>query len=164
MKKKESLNAIKLKEIFTMVWKVQNVQGFVWKTTQPGLGGKSCWHTNPSHFWQPLQSLLWDIRLKICRLTNYCNMLFQVLLTKFSKREPFLLIMWSSIARQSQPWVSWMNGALITTEYMTFQVFRFLCIVLHVSASLNRSLPDPDIPLVLHKSSQIHDSMVFHVY
>ena len=164
MKKKESLNAIKLKEIFTMVWKVQNVQGFVWKTTQPGLGGKSCWHTNPSHFWQPLQSLLWDIRLKICRLTNYCNMLFQVLLTKFSKHEPFLLIMWSSIARQSQPWVSWMNGALITTEYMTFQVFRFLCIVLHVSASLNRSLPDPDIPLVLHKSSQIHDSMVFHVY
>ena len=90
-KKKESLKAIKLKEIFTMVWKVQNVQGFVWKTTQPGLGGKSCWHTNPSHFWQPLQSLLWDIRLKICRLTNYCNMLFQVLLTKFSKREPFLL-------------------------------------------------------------------------
>ena len=164
MKKKESLNAIKLKEIFTMVWKVQNVQGFVWKTTQPGLGGKSCWHTNPSHFWQPLQSLLWDIRLKICRLTNYCNMLFQVLLTKFSKREPFLLITWSSIARQSQPWVSSINGALITTEYMTFQVFRFLCIVLHVSASLNRSLPDPDIPLVLHKSSQIHDSMVFHVY
>ena len=164
MKKKESLNAIKLKEIFTMVWKVQNVQGFVWKTTQPGLGGKSCWHTNPSHFWQPLQSLLWDIRLKICRLTNYCNMFFQVLLTKFSKREPFLLITWSSIARQSQPWVSSMNGALITTEYMTFQVFRFLCIVLHVSASLNRSLPDPDIPLVLHKSSQIHDSMVFHVY
>ena len=164
MKKKESLNAIKLKEIFTMVWKVQNVQGFVWKTTQPGLGGKSCWHTNPSHFWQPLQSLLWDIRLKICRLTNYCNMLFQVLLTKFSKRKPFLLITWSSIARQSQPWVSSMNGALITTEYMTFQVFRFLCIVLHVSASSNRSLPDPDIPLVLHKSSQIHDSMVFHVY
>ena len=106
----------------------------------------------------------WDIRLKICRLTNYCNMLFQVLLTKFSKREPFLLITWSSIARQSQPWVSSMNGALITTEYMTFQVFRFLCIVLHVSTSLNRSLPDPDIPLVLHKSSQIHGSMVFHVY
>ena len=57
-----------------------------------------------------------------------------------------------------------MNSALITTEYMTFKFLRFLCIVLHVSSSLNRSLPDPDIPLVLHKSSQIHDLMVFHIY
>ena len=41
------------------VWKFQNLQGFVWKTTQTWLGGKSCFsHTNPSNFQRPLRSQL----------------------------------------------------------------------------------------------------------
>ena len=62
-----------LRKYFTTVWKFRNLQGFVWKTMQAWLGGKSCFsHTNPSNFRRPLQSL----RLKIHRLPNF-NMLFQ---------------------------------------------------------------------------------------
>ena len=48
-----------LKEIFYDRLKCRNLQGFVWKTTHPRLGGRGCFsHTNPSNFWWPLQSPL----------------------------------------------------------------------------------------------------------
>ena len=45
-------------------------------------------HTNPSNFWQSLQSLLLIIWLKIYMFLNF-DVLFQLLLTKFSKSERF---------------------------------------------------------------------------
>ena len=73
----------------TTVKKFQNLQGCVWKATQAWLGCKSYFsHTNPSNFQWPLQSLLWYIRLKIYWLPKF-NMLFQLLLTNFSKSELF---------------------------------------------------------------------------
>ena len=43
------------KKYFTTVWTFWNLQGFVWKTTQAWLCGKSCFsHTNSSIFQQPL--------------------------------------------------------------------------------------------------------------
>ena len=57
---------------------------------QAWLGGKSCFsHTNASNFRRQLQSLLWDIRLKILRLPKF-NMLFQLVLTKVFKSELLL--------------------------------------------------------------------------
>ena len=56
------------------------------------LGGKSCFsHTNPSNFQRLLQLLLWYIRLKIYWLPKF-DMLFQLLLTNFSKSELFLCL------------------------------------------------------------------------
>ena len=56
------------------------------------LGGKSCFsHTNPSNFRRLLQLLLWYIRLKIYWLPKF-DMLFQLLLTNFSKSELFLCL------------------------------------------------------------------------
>ena len=43
------------RKYFTTVWPFQNLPGFVWKTTQAWLCGKSCFsHTNSSIFRQPL--------------------------------------------------------------------------------------------------------------
>ena len=54
------------------VLKISKLRGFVWKTMQAWLDSKSCFNqTNASNFWQPLQSLIWDIRLKILRLANF---------------------------------------------------------------------------------------------
>ena len=72
------------------VLKISKLQGFVWKTMQAWLDGRSCFsHTNASNFRRPLQSLLlrYTVRLKILRLP-YSNMLFQLVLTKFFKSEP----------------------------------------------------------------------------
>ena len=76
----------------TTVKKFQNLQGCVWKASQAWLGGKSCFsHTDPSNFQRPLQLLLWNIRLKIYWLPKF-DMLFQLLLTNFSKSELFLCL------------------------------------------------------------------------
>ena len=41
------------------VLKISKLQGFVWKTMQASLDGKSCFsHTSASNFRRPLQSLL----------------------------------------------------------------------------------------------------------
>ena len=73
----------------TTVKKFQNLQGCVWKAAQAWLGCKSYFsHTNRSNFQWPLQSLHWYIRLKIYCLLKF-NMLFQLLLTNFSKSELF---------------------------------------------------------------------------
>ena len=48
-----------LKEIFHDSFEILKLQGFVWKTIQVWLDGKSCLsHTNASNFRWPLQSLL----------------------------------------------------------------------------------------------------------
>ena len=76
----------------TTVKKFQNLRGCVWKASQAWLGGKSCFsHTDPSNFQRPLQLLLWNIRLKIYWLPKF-DMLFQLLLTNFSKSELFLCL------------------------------------------------------------------------
>ena len=87
----------------TTVKKFQNLQGCVWKAAQAWLGCKSYFsHTNRSNFQWPLQSLHWYIRLKIYCLLKF-NMLFQLLLTNFSKSELFFvykkLITWPIIAK-----------------------------------------------------------------
>ena len=41
------------------VLRISKLQGFVWKTIQVRLDGKSCFsQTNASNFWRPLQLLL----------------------------------------------------------------------------------------------------------
>ena len=72
------------------VLKISKLQGFVWKTIQVGLDGKSCLsHTNASNFRRPLKSLLLRYTAEnLVRLPNF-NVLFQLVLTNFFKSELF---------------------------------------------------------------------------
>ena len=81
------------------VSKILKLQGFVWKTMQAWLDGKSCFsRTNASNFWRPLQSLL-------LRFSGYLFLIhsFSLCWQNFSKVNCFRfywkLIMWSSHAK-----------------------------------------------------------------
>ena len=64
---KGDLSPTMLKEIFH-----DSMKGFVWKTIPGWLGGKSCFfHTNPSNFRRPLQSLI------LMALSDHANKIFQ---------------------------------------------------------------------------------------
>ena len=111
----------------TTVKKFQNLQGCVWKAAQAWLGCKSYFsHTNRSNFQWPLQSLHWYIRLKIYCLLKF-NMLFQLLLTNFSKSELFCvykkLITWPIIAKGKKiggEWKVWVEVCLWGLKTLTF--------------------------------------------
>ena len=69
--------------------KTSKLQGFVWKTMQGWPDGKSCFsHSKPPTFGGRCNRYFWDIGLNILRLPNF-NMVFQLVLTKFFKRELF---------------------------------------------------------------------------
>ena len=71
------------------VLKISKFQGFVRKTIQACLDGKICLsHTNASNFGGRCNRYFSDIGPKLLRLPNF-DMLFQLVLTKFSKRELF---------------------------------------------------------------------------
>ena len=77
--------------------KISNfLRGFVWKTTQAWLGGKSCFsHTNPFNFRRLTQSLIWRYMAENLQVTYRLpnlNTLFQFLLTEFSKSDLFSCI------------------------------------------------------------------------
>ena len=81
------------------VSKILKLQGFVWKTMQAWLDGKSCFsRTNASNFWRPLQSLL-------LRFSGYLFLIhsFSLCWQNFSKVNCFRfywkLITWSSHAK-----------------------------------------------------------------
>ena len=88
------------------VLKISKLQGFIWKTMQAWLDGKSCFSYSTlmlPTFGCRCNRCFWDIRLKMLRLPEF-NMLFQPVLTKFFlKMNCFRvyrkLITWSSHAR-----------------------------------------------------------------
>ena len=54
------------------VLKISKLQGFVWKTIQVGLDGKSCLsHTNASNFRRPLKSLLLRYTAETSQVTQF---------------------------------------------------------------------------------------------
>ena len=71
---------------FKTVWKFPSLQGFIWKTTQAWLGGKSCFSL--LIFGGYCDRYFWDIRLEIDRLPNF-NMVFKFLLTIFEDANCF---------------------------------------------------------------------------
>ena len=74
---------------FNDSWKSSNLQGFVWKTPQAWLGGKSCFLIQILLiFGSHCNRYFWDMWLKIYMFLNF-DVLFQLLLTKFSKSEGF---------------------------------------------------------------------------
>ena len=77
--------------------KISKLEGFVWKTVQAWLGGKSCFpHTNAPNFGGRCNRYFWDIRLKILGLGNF-NVPFQLVLTKLNCFRVYRkLIAWSS--------------------------------------------------------------------
>ena len=71
--------------------KFQNLQGFVWKTTQAWMGGRSCFLRQIlSIFGSHCNLSFWDMA-EVYRSPNF-NMLFQLMLTKFFKSELFLYL------------------------------------------------------------------------
>ena len=74
------------------VLKTSRLQGFVRKTMQGWPDSKSCFsHSKPPTFGGRCNRYFWDIGLNILRLPNF-NMVFQLVLTKFFKRELFLCL------------------------------------------------------------------------
>ena len=86
------------------VLRISKLQGFVWKTMQAWLDGKSCFpHTNASTFGGRCNRYFWDIRLKILRLHNF-NMLFANKL--FQKWTVFVFTK------------SWSRDEVMSTDYL----------------------------------------------
>ena len=93
--------------------KISKLEGFVWKTMQAWLGGKSCFpHTNAPNFGGRCNRYFWDIRLKILGLGNF-NVPFQLVLTKLNCFRVYRkLIAWSSHEKS----LLWLNKSMAWSD------------------------------------------------
>ena len=110
-----------LKEIFHDSLKILKFTRFVWKTIQAWLGGKSSFcQTNPSNFWQLLQSLLSGLLIDCGKKVKFRGIFRDKIAEKLAD---FARIFWANLARKQslKKWrILWLFSGQISLEIDRF--------------------------------------------